>query len=533
MKLRLLFILPFAAILASCGGSSTGTVEPRCGTVPYPPNAGYIVPTPIVDSPQVWSFVSAPHLHPMKPTINTALADASDQPILVGPYTSSGDALYGQTGSLILDNDGNPVWFRPLSSPNLMNTDFQVQQLYGKPVLTFWQGTVATPPGYTNLPAGGPEPGACFYILDNNYRVVKTMSAQNGFTSDVHEFLLTPANTALFMSAKVVPMNLTPYGGPQNGFVHDFAIQEVDVKTNRLLFFWDALEHIPLTASFQPASTAVDTSNVWDAYHLNSIGFTDTPDDILVSGRNTWTIYRIHKSTGAIVWRLGGKESDFTIESGAQFAWQHDARMLAPNLVSMFDDECCESTVPPPGTTPSHGLFLQLDFSAMTASAQTTYFHDPNLFSNSQGDAQDLPNGDVFVGWGASPYYSEYAAAGNSESDPALNTLYDAQMPGSDISYRVFRSDWRGAPSSPPSIAVRSLDSGITVYASWNGATQVASWLVLAGASADSLSQTNRGDKTGFETPIPAPNSGPYFQVKALNADGRTIGESTIVKFPS
>ena len=525
-------MLPMAAILAGCQGSGTGSVEPRCGTVPYPPNAGYVQPTPIVNSPQVWSFVSAPQLHPMKPTINTDLADTSAQPILLSPYTSSSDALYGQTGSLILDNDGNPVWFRPLSSPNLMNTDLQVQQLFGKPVLTFWQGTLATPPAYTNLPAGGPEPGSCFYILDDKYRVVKTISALNGFTSDVHEFLLTPANTALFMSAKVVPLDLTPYGGPQDGFVHDFAIQEVDVKTNRLLFFWDALDHIPLTDSYQPASTATQSSNVWDAYHLNSIGFTDTPDDLLVSGRNTWTIYRINKFSGAIVWELGGKQSDFTIESGAQFAWQHDVRMPSPNLVTMFDDECCEGTVPPPGTTPSHGLFLQLDLSAMTASAQTTYFHNPNLTSDSQGDTQQLPNGNVFVGWGSSPNYSEYAAAGNSESDPALNTLYDAAMPGSDITYRAIRSDWKATPVSPPAIAVCSLDAGVTVYASWNGATQVASWLVFAGTGSDSLSQTNQADKAGFETAIPAESSGPYFQVKALNAEGRIIGESNVVKFP-
>jgi Arylsulfotransferase (ASST) len=153
------------------------------------------------------------------------------------------------------------VWFRPTGNVNLMNTDFRVQQFNGKPVLTFWQGTLATPPTYTNAPGGSSEPGSCYYILDNTYRVIKTVTAQYGFTSDIHEFLLTPSNTALFLSTKTVPMNLTPYGGPQNGYIQDFAIQEIDLNTGRLVFFWDALNYIPLTNSYEPASSATSSGN--------------------------------------------------------------------------------------------------------------------------------------------------------------------------------------------------------------------------------------------------------------------------------
>lgn len=114
-------------------------------------------------------------------------------------------------------------------------------------MLTFWQGTLATPPAYTNAPGGSSEPGSCYYILDNTYKVIKTVSAQRGFTSDIHEFLITPKNTALLLSTKTISMDLRPYGGPQEGFIQDFAIQEIDLETNQLLFFWDALQHIPLT----------------------------------------------------------------------------------------------------------------------------------------------------------------------------------------------------------------------------------------------------------------------------------------------
>lgn len=502
-------------------------LQSMCGSVPFPSNTGILAPQSILISDQVWSFVSEPTLHPMKVTVQLNLPGTSSGLIFLAPYAFSADALYGQTGALILDNSGNPIWFRPLSTANLMNTDFRTQMLNGKQVLTFWQGTLATPPSYTNAPGGSSEPGSCYYILDNTYQVIQTVSAQLGYTSDIHEFLLTPDNTALLLSTKVVPMDLTPYGGPQNGFVQDFAIQEIDLKSNQLLFFWNALAHIPLTDSFEPASSATQSSNIWDAYHLNSIGLTDNSSDILVSSRNAWTIYRINKPTGNIIWRLGGKNSSFTFGPGAQFSWQHDARFLPTNIISMFDDNCCESTVTP-GTPPAHGLILQLDLVTMTATVLRTYFHDPNLQIQSQGNVQALDNGNRFIGWGQSQAYAEYLEAGNTVNDPALNTVYSATMPGNNYSYRAFRNKWVGIPFYSPSIAVRSHICQTTVYASWNGSTETVAWQLFAGSSPQNLTLVAQVNKTGFETAITVPISGPYFQVKALDAFGHIIGVSKI-----
>ena len=531
LKFGFLFkLLLIAATLPGCGGSSGGPIlvpGPACGTTPYPSNTGYVTPSPITNSSQVWSFVSEPKLNPMKVTINTNLPGTSPGFMFAAPYAISANASYGQQGSLILDNSGTPFWFRPLSSSNLMNTDFRLQQFDGKPVLTFWQGSLSTPPAYTNFPAGSSEPGSCFYILDDTYRVIKTVTAQNGFISDVHEFLITPSDTALFLSTKAIAMDLSPYGGPTKGFVQDFAIQEVDLHTNQLLFFWDVLDHVPLSDSYEPASTATSTSNVWDVYHFNSIGLTDNPDDILVSSRNAWTIYRIHKPSGAIVWRLGGKQGSFTIEAGAEFSWQHDARFLPGNVVSMFDDNCCESSTVPPGTPYSHGLLLQLNLTNMTASLINEYYHDPNLNIDTQGNVQSLPNGNRFIGWGESQYYSEFSPGGNTSTDPRVNLLYDAEMPGSNISYRTYRETWQATPYSPPSIAAIS-GTGTTVYVSWNGATEVSAWQVFGGSTASALTLLTTAPKSGFETSISVPSSGPYFQVKALDAHGDVIGTSNV-----
>lgn len=520
------FLCEEKVVLSAVGLSSPCTCA-GCGSTPYPSNTGYTTPDPIIDSPDVWSFVSEPNLHPMKITVNTYDVGTSSGPIFLAPYSFSADASYGQQGSLILDNLGNPIWFRPLSSPNLMNTDFRTQTFNGNPVLTFWQGTLATPPAYTNAPGGSSEPGSCYYILDNTYAVIKLVSAQRGYTSDIHEFLLTPHNTALLLSTKSVPMDLTPYGGPQDGYVQDFAIQEIDLHNNELVFFWSALDHIPLTDSYQSTSSVGLSGNIWDAYHLNSIGLTDSVDDILVSGRNTWTIYKINKPTGNIIWRLGGKQSNFTIQSGAEFSWQHDARFLPNNLISMFDDNSDGSSTPGPA---SHGLILQLDLNTMDAALYRSYFHDPNITVASQGNVQQLDNGNKFVGWGQSQYYSEFNEAGNTEGNPALNLLYDAQMPGSNYTYRAYRNDWVGRPFYSPSIGLTSVSGQVTVYASWNGSTETSQWQVLAGSKPKKLVPVATVQKSGFETSIPVSQKGPYFQVRALDATGHVIGKSKIIK---
>jgi len=311
--------------------------------------------------------------------------------------------------------------------------------------------------------------------------------------------------------------------------VQDFAIQEIDLKTNKLLFFWSALDHIPLTDSYEPASSAKESGNVWDVYHLNSIGLTDNDHDILVSGRNTWTIYRIHKPTGDFVWKLGGKKSDFTIEKKGRFSWQHDARFLPNNTISLFDDNCCESSTIPPQTPPAHGLFLKLNLTEMTAELDKTYFHDPLLQVSSQGNVQSLDNGNKFIGWGESQYFSEYQEAGNNVDHPALALLYDAKMPKNNYTYRAYRYDWVGRPFYPPSIAAKTKGDRVAVYVSWNGSTETTAWKVFAGRDPDHLSKIKIADKTGFETEILITDQGPYFQAKALDATGKVIGVSEVI----
>jgi len=476
-------------------------------------------------SNEVWNFITQPDLQPMKVDVLTQEEGLGEGLVFVSPYNPG--TLVGQTGSLIMDNAGNPIWFRSLSSSNLQNMNFKAQSYQGQAVLTFWQGTLAIPPNFTNLPAGLSEPGSCYYILDNQYRVLKTLTAQEGYTSDEHEFILTPDGTALFTSILVVPMDLTPNGGPENGSVADCAIQEVNLETGELVFFWSFLDHVDLADSKMPASSATSSGNVWDAFHCNSID--PGPDgDLLISARSMWALYHVQKSSGDILWQLGGEQSDFSFGPAAQFSWQHDARFLPDGKISLFDDGCCGPDGIP--EQESHGLVLDLHFPEMLATADRSYYHGPALFSNSQGNLQTLSNGNQFVGWGSSPYYSEYSAAGNSPADGAQSLLYDVQMPGGNISYRVYRMPWVGVPSDPPSLALQSGAGQTIVYASWNGSTETSAWQVLAGPRSNDLSVVlSSVPKDGFEISVSIASQGPFFQVKALDASGNVLGSSAIV----
>ncbi len=199
---------------------------------------------------------------------------------------------------------------------------------------------------------------------------------------------------------------------------------------------------------------------------------------------------------------------------GASTAWQHDPRELSNGTLSIFDN----------GASPkihdqSRGIVVSLDPQQHTATLVSQFTRPSPLLAYSQGNMQALPNGDWFVGWGQIPDFSELSPTGQ--------LLFDAHFPAGDQSYRDFRFPWTGAPAHPPAFAVAGGAGGAsTVYASWNGATLVASWRVLAGQSAAHMSVVAQGPRTGFESAIalPAGTAGPYVTVQALDASGQVLG---------
>src|SRR5207302_8194189 len=122
-------------------------------------------------------------------------------------------------------------------------------------------------------------------------------------------------------------------GGPRRGQLLDSIVQEVDIATGRLLFEWRSLPHVPIEQSY----FMLQKKRPFDYFHVNSA--TPTPDgNLLVSGRHAWALYKIERSTGKVMWTLGGKRSDFRMGQGTQFTWQHDARQVSDQLFTVFDN---------------------------------------------------------------------------------------------------------------------------------------------------------------------------------------------------
>jgi hypothetical protein len=320
---------------------------------------------------------------------------------------------------------------------------------------------------------------------------------------------------------KNLPMNLSRYGGAYNGALIDSAVQEYDLRTGRLLFTWDALKHVGLGDSWASVPT---NGYPWDAYHVNSIQLGPN-GTFLTSMRNTWASYLVDSGTGRIVWTLGGRHSSFTLGRGARFEWQHDVMLHRDGIVTMFDDHCCQITgggTYVSASAPSRALTLKLDLGARTASLVRLQQRAVGFDSEYMGSAQTLRGGNVFIGWGSQPYFSEYSSGGD--------LLLDARFPNPNITYRAERAPWVGLPLYPPRAAVRVRDGRTVLYVSWNGATKVRRWRVLASRDgSSSFRPLGTAPRTGFETAIFAPGSYTRFRVQALDAGGRVLGTTGTV----
>jgi MFS family permease len=460
-----------------------------------------------------YSFVTEPTLHPPKlhedgPTLTGRLAGGYI--FTANFYNLNYPPLIGQSGPLILDSKLQPVWFQPVPE-KVVASNLSLQTYEGKPALAWWQGVV------TNT--GSTESGEDV-VVNQHYQPVARLKGADGWVLTLHALAISGVD-AWVTANKNVAKNLSNYGGAYNGALIDSAVQEYNIKTGKLLRNWDALQHIPLYDSYASVPT---NGFPWDAYHVNAIDLTSN-GSFLVSMRNTWAAYLVNIATGKTEWTLGGKKSSFQFGPGAAFQWQHDVAFgvggRSDSTVTMFDDHCCQLTgggTSVPATGASRGLVLNLDQQTRTATLVAQYTGQNRFETEYMGDAQPLANGNVFVGWGSEPYFSEYSRSGEQ--------LLEANFPGHDLSYRETLEPWVGEPLTPPAGAVRAADGKTTVYASWNGATRVASWRVLAGPSPARLSAVTSAPRSGFETAIPVSAGYASFEVQALSAGGRAIGAS-------
>ncbi|MGX1914116.1 arylsulfotransferase family protein [Streptomyces phaeochromogenes] len=448
-------------------------------------------------SAAVRAAAAATDAQPDKLKVVTSRPGLADGLLFVTPQTWNDKPR----GPQIVDNKGRQVWFHRIPD-NEFATNFRVQTYQGRKVLTWWQGTT------TNTGIGD----GVGYIADEHYNIIATVRvpASDG-TLGFHEFALTPRGTALVIVHKIVPFDFTPFGGPADGRAVDDVVTEIDVATGDKVAAWNSMDHVLAgETDFLPKNF----TDPYDYLHVNSVSV-DTDGNWLVSGRYTSTVYKVDRKTGKIIWRLGGRTSDFRLGTGARFMWQHSVEPEGNGVYRVFDN----ATYPPFVGYESRVAYIKADTEKHTATLVRQLTHPESESAPLEGGSQALPNGDVLVSWGTGARVTEFSPTGD--------VLFDATLPGVVSSYRAYRMEWKGRPDTGPEATV----ADGAVHAVWNGATGVQRWRVLAGGTRESLARVTDARWNGYDTAVPLPESArdsTYVQVQAVDAHGKVIGSSPV-----
>jgi hypothetical protein len=460
----------------------------------------------------VWTFRSRPVFRPSTIEVATQAQETAPGYIFVAPKRGAVTPKWGlgQNGPMILNSAGQLVWFHPLLNRSKSATDFKVQHYQGQPVLTWWEGVLH-----------GPDTGE-YVILDTSYREISRVRAGFGYEGDMHEFVITPQGTALMtIYNRGVPADLSPAGGPKEGKTTEGVVQEVDIETGEVLFEWHSLDHIALDETY----VGLDDSEKphIDYFHLNSIDI-DHDDNLLISAKKTFAVYKIDRKSGEVMWRLGGKKSDFEMGPGTRFRYQHNARRHGDGTITIFDNNGDPRLFNKGGEVDeqTRGIVLELDEDEMSVSLVREYTHPDKLQAALEGNVQVLPNGNVFIGWGSEPVFSEFNSHGE--------ILFDANFTTKQQSYRAFRFPWSGHPSDrPAAVAERISEDDVRVYASWNGATELPNWEVLAGPQPNRLKPVKTVPRDDFETTIVVRTAESYVGIRAKDSSGHVLGSTLAI----
>ncbi len=271
--------------------------------------------------------------------------------------------------------------------------------------------------------------------------------------------------------------DLHEVGQDREGPVWDCVIQEIDIETGDLIFEWRAMLSYPLSMTYKDYDVG-ESGMGWDWFHLNSVD-KDSRGNYLASARYTHSLTYIDGESGETIWVLGGKLNMFKDLSGGNatnFQYQHDARWSADEkTITLFDNGIDDWHL---DAGPTRGLRIELDEANMTARVVTEYVNPHHFPAKSQGSLQELPNGNVLLGYGDSAAFTEFTHDGV----PLCDTHFapESRYTHSDVeSYRVYKYEWHAWPTNRPD-AVLAQDENLrwSAFVSWNGATEIARWVL-------------------------------------------------------
>ena len=413
-----------------------------------------------------------------------------------------------------------------------MYNGFGVQDLHNEPYLIYWKGNSSATfgHGYGSVHVLNSSYHEVYNICPSVKELDLVTSAHVSYACylDRHEALITNQGTLIATAYNVTPADLTSVGGPENGWIFDSLLFEIDLATGKVLFRWRALDHlpkIPLDQSKYPLVVG-NVTLPWDYFHINSVQA--LPDGYLVNSRHLFSTYKVSKN-GSIDWHLSGSHAipgDFTLPPSAYFSWQHDPRIANATdsflTITYFNNDNSEAQN---GTNSTSGLRLSLDLESHSVTLlRTLTVPSSPIFAESQGSYQPLPNGHALLGYGQIAKTREFDAGGK--------LVYEAQYGYSTAksqvaSYRSYRQTWNAQPATASKIVAKCAGGKTKVYLSWNGATAHNDWTIFAGNSVASLSAMASVPKSGFETECDLGTRWDYILAEAK--DGRRSLHNTSV----
>ncbi|KAL6362774.1 hypothetical protein LRP88_04079 [Fusarium phalaenopsidis] len=434
-----------------------------------------------------WQYRSRPDL--AVPRLNITVPADRDLVekgyIFVTPYEGFADGHKGpvQPGAYIFRDDGELVW-SGLGYHSGWVANFVPDTWNGETYLRAFQGKLDGTHGRMY---------GYHVLLGSDYEVAKVVRAKSHRLTSAHEFRL---------------------------------VDEVDIETGDVLFEWQSLDHVdpkysafPLDFGAGLPGSGRNETDAWNYFHINSVD-KDDEGNYLLSARNIAAIFKINGTSGDIIWQLGGFHggSSFQVSPEDRFSFQHHARFRGRSpdgsleFISLFDNGAHSA---PFKIHPfSRARYFELDHNKGTAKALRTFDAPDGLSAHTQGSVQILPNKNFFVNWGQAGAVTEF----NKEGKVLFHSYLDSAPEGIFVqSYRGFRANWTGTPSEEPAVVAfkRSDQTGLDVYASWNGDTEAASWRFYAPSLDHSQDQLlGEFERKGFET---------YAELRDFSVDGEIL----------
>jgi hypothetical protein len=420
-------------------------------------------------------------------------------PVHIGAVNNPGDGYIFLTNYLwvypypapsylmILDNTGAPVYFKKSDSFVL---DFKKQT---DELLSYFE---FGPFGHI--------------VMDSTYQTVDVCRCGNGYVVDTHDFNVLDNGHYLIIcqDRQIVDMSQVVEGGDPNATVIGMIYQELDLSKN-VVFEWRSWDHFDITDAI-----GVDLSaKTIDPFHSNAL-FPDSDGNLLVSSRHLSEVTKINRSTGEIIWRLGGKKNQFRfvgdIDDSTGFHYQHDIRRLPNGNVTLYDNGNFHSP------QFSRAVEYRLDSGNMTATRVWQYRDSPDVYAYYLGSAQRLTGGNTVITWGGSKFAGTPTL---TEVHPDGTKALELTFGNGTLAYRGYRFPWSGT-APKPSMWEGGFDKRtrtLTLHFDKFGDRDVVGYLLYIGEYPGPLVLADSTTSKRIDITDLRPNSRYFFRVRSVD----------------